>query len=65
MTTLTYKVTVGKRVILPKTTSWVTALRALLDNANLVAESGYASVIRSDDTVIAAIDLDIGVLGRK
>jgi len=62
---LTYKVIAGARTLLPSTTSWVRAIRCLLDAAESVVESGHAHVIRSDGVVIAGIDLDLGVAMRR
>jgi hypothetical protein len=62
---LTFKVIAGHRTLLSRTTSWVQALRALVDNAEVIVEVGHAHVIRSDGVVMCGVDLDLGVSMRR
>lgn len=60
-----YKVVSGSRTLLSHTTSWVRAMRCLLDHADVVAEQGTAYIVNSDGKVVAGIDIDLGVSMRR
>lgn len=59
-----YRTYIGSR-LMRQDSSWLSAIRALVDFSQYVVETGHARVIRDDGVVIAGVDLDLGVTMRR